>query len=206
MYQHPRRSIFQATTANTPKLFLVLFSALSIGCSDTTLTRISVDEPLGETTVQGVGFGNILPLTLSELNTDITQQEAYQQEEFDYVTEIMISSMTLTVTESSDDSDRDAFEDGNEDNFDFIEEMELYIRANISGETRKERIAFLSSDDPQIATATRNISLSTTGLDILEYVEAEGGYEVIVEGNGNVPPDDVIFDGEVVYRVGVGFR
>jgi hypothetical protein len=178
----------------------------TFACSDTTLTRFNVDERLEETTVQGVGFGNVLPLTLSELNADIEQQESYGQEDFDYVTEIRMTSLSLAIVEASDDPDRDSFEDGNEDNFDFVESLNLYIQANIGGTEQKESIAFLASTDPQIATSSRRISLETTGIDILDYVEADGGYQVVIEGSGNVPPDDVIFNGDVVYRVGVGFR
>jgi hypothetical protein len=178
----------------------------TFACSDTTLTRFNVDERLEETTVQGVGFGNVLPLTLSELNADIEQQESYGQEDFDYVTEIRMTSLSLAIVEASDDPERDSFEDGNEDNFDFVESLNLYIQANIGGTEQKESIAFLASTDPQIATSSRRISLETTGIDILDYVEADGGYQVVIEGSGNVPPDDVIFNGDVVYRVGVGFR
>jgi hypothetical protein len=178
----------------------------TFACSDTTLTRFNVDERLEETTVQGVGFGNVLPLTLSELNADIEQQESYGQEDFDYVTEIRMTSLSLAIVEASDDPVRDSFEDGNEDNFDFVESLNLYIQANIGGTEQKESIAFLASTDPQIATSSRRISLETTGIDILDYVEADGGYQVVIEGSGNVPPDDVIFNGDVVYRVGVGFR
>lgn len=185
---------------------LSALAVIASGCSDTTLTRFNVDETLGETTVQGVGFGNILPLTFSELDADIEQQESYGQEDFDYVTEIKMTELTLSIVDASDDPERDSFEDGNEDNFDFLESMTLYIQASIGGEQRKETIALLSADDPQIASSTRQLSLTTTGLDILDYVEADGGYQVIVEGNGNVPSDDVVFNGEVVYRVGVGFR
>ena len=178
----------------------------TFACSDTTLTRFNVDERLEETTVQGVGFGNVLPLTLSELNADIEQQESYGQEDFDYVTEIRMTSLSLAIVEASDDPERDSFEDGNEDNFDFVESLNLYIQANIGGTEQKESIAFLASTDPQIATSSRRISLETTGIDILDYVEADSGYQVVIEGSGNVPPDDVIFNGDVVYRVGVGFR
>jgi hypothetical protein len=48
--------------------------------------------------------------------------------------------------------------------------------------------------------------LTTIGVDILDYVEAENGYEISVSGSGTVPPDEVIFDGEARYRLGLGFR
>ena len=177
-----------------------------MACSDTTLTRFNVDEQLDETRVEGVGFVNILPLTLSELDANVEDQESFAREDYDYVTEIVMKSLALRITDTSDNPDRDSFEDGNEDNFDFVESMKLYIQALLNGEQRKEEIAFLDSSDPQIATSTRQLTLSTTGIDILKFVEAEDGYQVIIEATGNVPPDDVIFDGQVTYRVGVGFR
>lgn len=181
-------------------------SLIPIACSDSSIGSFSVDESLGETRVQGVGFVNILPLTLSELNLNIEEQEAYEAEDFDFVTKIRMKELSLSVTDSSDDPEIDSFEDGNEDNFDFIESMNLYIQASIDGEQRKEQIAFLSSSDSQIASETRQLTFSMTGLNILDYVEAAGGYTVLIEGSGNVPPDDVIFDGEVQYSVSIGFR
>lgn len=176
------------------------------GCSDITLGHFSVNEQIPESTVQGIGLSQTLPLTFATVPMDVTSQEAYQQESFDYLTEVKLRAMSLSVDTKSDMPEHDNFEDGNEDNFDFVSALEISIQAVIGGEERSAVIARLPEDDPQIAAGTRELQLTTTGVDILNYIEAEGGYEININGSGTVPPDDVIFAGEATYRLGLGFR
>ena len=176
-----------------------------IGCANTTLARISVDEDVPETRVQGAGLIGVLPLELSSLSMDATSTEDYASEEFDYVTEIKFKSLSFDITASSTDSSTDSFEDGIEDNFDFINSMELFIKATFDGEEQQTRIAYLDAEDAQVGSGSNHLKLTLDNVDILDYVEADEGYEVVVNANGNVPPDDVIFDGKAVYRVGIGF-
>ena len=192
---------------NQIKSFFALSALLLLiyGCSGTTLARISVDETLPETRVEGVGITNILPLTLSSMALDVTSAEAYASEEFDYTTEIKIRSLAFSITDSSTDHNEDAFEDGIDDNFDFISSLDLYIKATIDGEEKQTRIAYLGAEDSQIGSGASQLSLSVENVDILSYVEADGGYEVLVNATGEVPPDAVVFDGQIVYRVGIGF-
>lgn len=183
-----------------------LLTAVASGCSDTTLGYFSVDETIPESTIQGIGLSQTLPLTLATIPMDVTSQDAYQREDFDFLTEVKLRSLTFSISDKSDMSEHDTFEDGNEDNFDFVSSLEIAIQADINGEPRSEIIARLPADDPQIASGTRTLQLTTTGVDILDYVEAENGYEITVSGSGTVPSDDVIFDGDARYRLGLGFR
>ncbi len=183
---------------------LTLFALAA--CDDITLTHVDVDEPLPETTVQGIGLSASLPLTLASIPMDVTAQESFDEEDFDYVTGITLDKFTIAITAKSDDPQYDGFEDGNRDNFDFISDLEVSIHARFGGEDRSVVIARLSADDPQIASSARSLRLQTTNIDILDFVEADNGYEVRVQGSGNVPADDVIFTGNAGYRVGIGFR
>jgi len=179
--------------------------AAVIGCANTTLARISVNEDVPETRVQGAGLISLLPLSLSTLSLDATSTEDYASEEFDYVTEIKFKSLSFDITASSTDSSTDSFEDGVDDNFDFIDGMELYIKATFDGEEQQTRVAYLDAEDAQIGSGSNHLALSIDNVDILDYVEADEGYEIVVNATGSVPPDDVIFDGKAVYRVGIGF-
>ncbi len=180
--------------------------ALLSGCSDVTLGHFNVDETMPESTIQGVGLSQTLPLSFATVPMDVTSQASYQQEEFDYLTEVKLRELSLDISQKSDMPEHDSFEDGNADNFDFVSGLEVEIVASINGEDTSAVIARLPADDEQIASGTRLLQLTTTGVDILEFIEADGGYEISVNGNGTVPPDDVIFAGTATYRVGFGFR
>jgi len=45
-----------------------------------------------------------------------------------------------------------------------------------------------------------------SGVDILQFVEAPNGYEIMTEAKGVPPNDDVYIEGAAVYRIGVGIR
>ncbi|MEM7259666.1 MAG: hypothetical protein AAF404_20010 [Pseudomonadota bacterium] len=180
-------------------------SALT-GCSDVTLGHFSVDEEIPESTVQGIGLSQTLPLTFATFPMDVTSQAAYQQEDFDYLTEVSLRRLVLSIDNKSDMPEHDAFEDGNDDNFDFLSSLEISVEAVLDGQEQSVVVARLTEDDPQIASGTRELQLTTTGADILDFIEAEGGYEVTIDGRGTVPPDDVIYAGKATYRLGLGFR
>lgn len=185
----------------------ILFALIAAaGCANTTLARFSTSEDVPETRVQGAGLINALPLTLSTLKLDVSSTEAYQNADYDYVTEIKLSGLSFDITASSTDHNTDSFEDGVDDNFDFIEGMELHIQATFDGAEHKTRIAYLDEQDAQVGSSTQHLVLSTDSVDILDYVEAADGYEIIVSATGSVPPDDVIFDGTAIYKVGIGFN
>jgi len=187
-------------------LALLLVIPLLSACEDFTLKRFSVDESIAESTVQGVGLSASLPVVLSSVPLDLKSQDGFDEDKFDFVTEIKLDRAVLTISDISDNPEHDSFEDGNLDNFDFISSLEVIVTAQINDQPRSAVIAFLNADDPQIATSTRTLHLTTTSVDIRDFVEAKGGYELQVTGTGTVPSDDVIFGGNVGFRVGVGFN
>jgi len=67
-------------------------------------------------------------------------------------------------------------------------------------------IAELSNTADEMNSAQTALDLTMTGVDILPYVEAPGGYEVITEATGSPPPDDVYFEGTAVYKVSLGLQ
>lgn len=176
------------------------------GCEGTTLGHFDVDEPLPETRVEGRAAVSFLPVLLPPISMDVSSSQEFQQQEYDYLTSIQVDSLTLAVTESSTQSSVDSLEDGVDDNFDFLSSVEIYIQAEINDVSERLLIGSIEEADVQLSESRQLISFTMTGADILQFVEADEGYEVQIQASGDAPPDAVIFDGEVVYRVGIGFR
>ncbi|ASJ73740.1 hypothetical protein [Granulosicoccus antarcticus] len=175
-------------------------------CDNTTIGSFTVDEDLPETRVEGGGFVTILPAELAPFNLNIEASEEFGAEQYDYLTYIKLSSLSFSITASSEDADEDVAENGMPDDFDFLSSIALYIEASIDGTEQRALIASLAQNDTQLSSGMQNIQLSTTGVDILDFVEADDGYTIVSEVSGTAPPDAVIFDGSSSYRVGVGFR
>lgn len=177
------------------------------GCSEsTTLGHFDVDQDLPEIQVQGSLVSALLPTEFAPIPLNVKSEEAFQNANYDYLTTIEVDALSLRITEKSNDPAQDSAEDGEPDNFDFFTSVSVFIRATINGEERRELIAELPEGSEQLSSGQNQIQFTMSGLDILPFVEADGGYEVITEATGTPPSDDVYFDGEAVYRVGIGFR
>ena len=180
----------------------------------TTLATVTIDEDLPPTRVQGAGpTAGVVPLdgVLPALTLDVTKTEAYESGDYgDVVTRISVDALALSVrSPESEDVDSDSFraEDGMPDDLSFLSGLELYIVAK--GEDREpELLGLLPDNDPALDPdrRARTLELEMTGVDILDFVEAPGGYEVRMDVAGTLPPDDVVFDGTVGYGVGFGLR
>lgn len=176
------------------------------GCEGTTLGHFDTEETLPETRVEGSTITSVLPTVLPPIALDVTSTESFAGEDYDYLTSIQIESLELDITESSTDQSEDTLEDGEPDSFDFLSSMEIYIQAEIDGETSQTLIGSIPESDPQLGASAQSISFTMTGVDILDYVESDTGYDIQILASGQAPQDAVIFDGSVEYRVGVGFR
>ena len=188
-------------------MLLIAMLALAVSaCEGTTLGHFDVEDALPETRIEGNAVVPLLPALFPAMPLNVSANESFKQEDYDYLTSVQVDSLMLRITESSSDESVDTLEDGTIDDFNFLTSMEIYISAEIDGETVREIIGSITMDDPQLSAAVQQISFSMTGLDILPYVEAQNGYEVQIEAVGEAPPDAVIFDGDIRYRVGIGFR
>lgn len=204
--QHPasRSSLCRATLCRAT-LSSVLASALG-ACDGTTLGHFDVDEALPETRIEGSAVAAILPDVLPPMAQDVSASESFQSEDYDYLTSVQLERLALNITASSDDDRTDALEDGEPDNFDFLTRVDIYIQGEFDGEIRRDLVGQIPEDDPQLSAAARSVDFQMTGVDILRYLESDNGYEVQIQASGDAPADAVIFDGDVRYRVGVGFR
>ncbi len=175
-------------------------------CDGTTLGHFDVDEALPETRIEGSAVAAVLPDLLPAMALDVSASESFQREDYDYLTSVQLDALTLSITESSNDNSSDTLEDGEPDNFNFLSSVDIYIKADFDGETQRERVGQIPENDPQLSATAQSVSFQMTGVDILRYVESDNGYEVQIQASGEAPADAVIFDGDVRYRVGIGFR
>lgn len=182
-------------------LALTAFSIFILaGCNQNiTLGTRSMTDSLPVVTIPGAAFRSDLALSLGlAINSNILGIEADSQ----FLTFARLRELRLNILESSN---TDAIEDGALDNFDFLIGLSVSIRALLNGVEQEEIIAFLPDGDPQFGTAAQSLDLTVVGTDVLDYLQASGGYELILNITGNIPPDAIILSGAVRYRIGVGF-
>jgi len=179
---------------------------LLIGCDGKTLGSISADEELPATRVEGAGLTGILPTTFSPFNLDVESSQAFRSADYDIINEIKITGITLRILPESQNAETDRSENGIADDFSFINTLSLYIQADINGASERELLAELPDRWNEMSKGLQEFSMVMQNLDILQYVEAEGGYRIESEASGNPPDDDVVFGGTVGYRAKIGFR
>jgi len=196
------RSLATKSVVTKSTLTLLALTALLLNaCSGkTTLGSKSLSETLPEATIPG--FPVQVPLSGS-IPLPLTAEAASAADETEFVTSARLRSLTLNILDSSES---EANEDGAMDNFDFLSSMQIFIHAVLNGEESEALVASLPEGDPQIGNGSRSMTLTVENVDVLDYIEAPGGYGLRLQGSGFVPPDDVVISGEIRYRVGVGIR
>ena len=176
---------------------LVTLSACNLGL---TLGTRSMTEILPLVTVPGaplpVDLEFSLGLALASPELDIGSESAL-------VTFVSVRVLTLQILNSSELDD--ANEDGDLDNFDFLTGAQIFIRGNFNGTTNQLLIASLPEDDPQIGSSARTLELTVNdNNDVFDFLLLPDGYEILLDLDGAVPPDNVTLSGELVYRIGLG--
>lgn len=184
----------------------VLGVAALAGCTDrdVRLFEFDVVESLPEMAIDGNPLGGVLTGGPSPVTANMQAEAEFQQQDLDYIARVSVTDLRFRITANSTNASMDALEDGNPDTFDFLDSVEVQIEAAIAGQVRTATIASLPSGDTQLGNGSTTIVLTTTGVDILAYVQAAGGYTLRVLVAGSIPPDDVLFDGVVTYRVIAG--
>ena len=176
---------------------LSFFLVLLAGCDQTIGTSAQVDV-LPVVTVPG----NPLPINLNlGLSIVIDSESIDVEADSRFLTSARVRNLQLNILNASD---TDALEDGAEDSFDFVTGLSISIRADFNGETIERVVAFLPDGDPQFGTAARDLVLTVDDFDVLDFLQADSGYELVLQLAGQIPPDNIILSGTVRYRVGVG--
>ena len=176
---------------------LFFFLVLLAGCDQTIGTSAQVDV-LPVVTVPG----NPLPINLNlGLSIVIDSESIDVEADSRFLTSARVRNLQLNILNASD---TDALEDGAEDSFDFVTGLSISIRADFNGEIIERVVAFLPDGDPQFGTAARDLVLTVDDFDVLDFLQADSGYELVLQFAGQIPPDNIILSGTVRYRVGVG--
>ncbi len=180
-------------------LFLIFTFIIVAGCSqDVTLATRSMTDNLPVVTIPGARLPSELGLSVGfAIDSRILDIEADSK----FLTFARVRQLRLDILDASD---VDAVEDGAQDSFDFISGLSVSIRAAFGEQTLEEVIAFLPDGDPQFGSAARSLDLSVVNSDLLDFLQAPGGYQLVLNISGNIPPDAVVLGGSVRYRVGVG--
>lgn len=186
------------------KKWLVLAPALfalfaTTGCD--LRFSFSVLETFAEQQIDGNPVMGTLSGTTNTWSMNVTQQSQYQNENFDRVRGIIITGVKLSIRPESNDPAHDPIEDGNDDDWSFLSSVELFIRATIDGTLEEERVAHILAGSSQFDAGNTVLEFTVTEVELLPFIQAPDGYEVELRVTGNVPPDNVLFDGEVKYRV-----
>jgi len=177
---------------------------LLTACTDTTLATKSFEETLDPIIIPGlpVSFG-ALTLPAIKFPLDLQDQPGYSS--LDIVTSVRVRSATFTISPETDNPKFDQFADNNPDNFDFLSSITLLLEATINGVVATQQIAVLPEGDPQIGSNAKVLNLMLDDVDIRDYVEAPD-VQLVVVASGTNPPDYVVIDPVVRFRVGVGVR
>lgn len=184
-----------------PSLLAIGSITLLAACSGkTTLGTKSLNETLPSVTIPG--FPLQVPLSGS-IPVPLSAEAQSVSDDTEFVTFAKLRSLRLDILDSSES---DANEDSAMDNFDFLSSMQIFISAVVGGEASELLVASLPEGDPQIGNGSRMMTFTVEDVDVLDYIEAPGGYGLRLEGAGFVPPDNVVIGGEIRYRVGIGLR
>lgn len=181
------------------KALLLLATLLAAAC-DTTIGTRSSTEVLPRIEIPGAPVPSSLRISLgvglSNPAIDLGSAD-------NFVTFVTIRNLNLRILESSDTEDTD---DGAEDSFDFLTGLEISLRADFDGQTNELLVARLPDGDPQFGSAARTLTLTVVApnINVLDFLDAPGGYDVVLRLNGTVPPDNILISGEIRYRVGLG--
>ncbi|MDC0434192.1 hypothetical protein OAM69_00960 [bacterium] len=172
---------------------------LSIGC-DTTLGTHTETERLPTFTIPGATVPSTLEIGLG-LAINNPQIDLGAGDSF--VTFVTLRGLTLNIL---DISDVDSNDDGAQDSFDFLIGLDISLRADFNGKTNELMVATLPDGDLQFGSAARELRLTivSSNIDVLDFLQASDGYEVVLDLQGSIPPDNVTITGALRYRVGLG--
>lgn len=192
MLEAPIRN--QTTRALFAVPMALLVPVLFVACDDDDIGSVTfaVNQDVSEQTITGdAGLaGNPLSTSVTTTMPDITNEPEYQAEVFDVVDAVVIDEITLTIDPTSPYPD-----------FSFVDSISIWA-GPVGGGVGTQRVAFLDPGDPQLTPAGNTLQLHTTGVNLIDLID-NGDYELRVDADGTIPPDDVIFVGDVVIDVTV---
>lgn len=103
---------------------------------------------------------------------------------------VYLESFTLRITPTAEGPD-------DTDDFDFVDSIEVYIVGREGSSLPRVRIASIGN----VPAGARTLSLQLDAQELLPYFQE--GARIEADGTGTAPPDDVTFDGNLLFAIEV---
>ena len=167
---------------------------LLCGCGDKGFGSFTFTETSQEATVQGGGLGTLLPVDnlLPPLRLTIDLEEELESRDASGADGVYLTGLAMEITDT-------AMADGDVDDFDFIDEVNVFVESTSQGS---------SLDSIQIATlrdvpsdAMRVEFDVDDSIDLKPYIEE--GIRLTTKGSAEVPEDDTSLQALVTLTVDV---
>lgn len=181
----PSAIFFKATVST---LLIATFFSCNENFGDITFT-----EESQEAIVMGSGGGllDMLPTNnlLPPLRLEIDLQEELDSQNAGPAKAVYLDALSLTITPT-------AMPEGDTDNFDFIDKVDVFVESTKSGSTlSKKQVAVLENVPENQSTVDFTV---IEDVDLKPYIEE--GVRLTTSGSGEVPPDDTSFKAIVTIR------
>jgi hypothetical protein len=163
----------------------VLLCGALAGCG---ITDFDITQPVPEQGVAGSGLPD-LPITLFEIPLDLDLSAQIEKQTTGPIDSVTLSSLELRITATSRPG-------GDVDDWAFVDEIHVFVKSS-ADDTTLPRV--------EIASAIAPGAVTTMAFDVDDEVNlkpyVDEGSVVESEARGNVPNDDVSYDGEGVFTV-----
>jgi hypothetical protein len=171
------------TRACLPVLPLLLLSALG-GCG---AIAFDVDQGVPEETVQGSPLAGLLPGVLqAPFAVTIDAKSETQKRNTGPATSAALKRLRFIATPHGSPSG----------NFDFVDEIHIFIEPSNGGTLPKVEIATLKPVPKGLTTLDLEV---VHGIDLLPYIDA--GAEISATASGHQPARDFTYDGSVTITI-----
>jgi hypothetical protein len=169
--------------------FLSIVAVLALtGCSG--IVSFSVGYDVAEQRVAGSPLGGLLGGVIDvPLDVDLSAETAAR--DTGPAQHVYLTELTLEITPTAEP-------EGDTDDFDFVDSIEIFVESARSG-TALPRVRVAHSDP--VPRGARRIELALDDVDLVEYVRE--GARLTSSSTGRVPPDDVTLDGHLTLVVEV---
>jgi len=179
----------------TALLSLLAAALLCTGCGDEGVASFTFTEESSEARVEGSNAPTILPLDIGlfpEVNVAIDLEEELAARDATGARAVFLTDLSLELTDT-------ARPEGDEDDFDFIEKLSIFVESTAEG-TQLTRQKLAEIDPVPAGVTTLTFDVDDT-LDLKPYVEE--GMRLSTSGEASVPEDDVTLKAVVTLRVRV---
>lgn len=165
--------------------FVLATCAAAVGCG---ITDFDIDQSIAEQSIDGSPLpGPLADLFPIRLSLDISSK--IKERETGPIDSVTLSSLEFAITDTARPS-------GDTDDWRFVDSIRVFVKSSQSGSSLP-RVEIANVMKPgAVTTLTFEV---VKGIDVNPYVNE--GSIVEAESAGNVPPDEVTFDGKAVFTV-----